>query len=71
MAISARDRKQKKTKQAMAKALKTIRSQVDRLLDPRNTAVSLETITRAASALGKRLVFEIRDQPKGSKRRAG
>jgi len=54
--------KQQKTKQAMAKELKTSRSQLDRLLDPANTAVSLETLTRAANVLGKRLVFEIRDR---------
>ncbi|WP_157477318.1 XRE family transcriptional regulator [Granulicella tundricola] len=53
--------KQKKTKQTMARELKTSRSQLDRLLDPTNTAVSLETLTRAANVLGKRLVFEIRD----------
>jgi hypothetical protein len=53
--------KQQKTKQGMAKELKTSRSQLDRLLDPGNTAVSLETLTRAANVLGKRLIFEIRD----------
>jgi len=53
--------KQNKTKQGMAKKLKTSRSQLDRLLDPTNTAVSLETLARAANVLGKRLVFEIRD----------
>jgi antitoxin HicB len=53
--------KQQKTKQGMARELKTSRSQLDRLLDPANTAVSLETLTRAANVLGKRLVFEIRD----------
>jgi len=52
---------QKKTKLGMAKELRTSRSQLDRLLDPANTAVSLETLTRAANVLGKRLVFEIRD----------
>lgn len=51
---------QKKTKQGMARELKTSRSQLDRLLDPANTAVSLETLTRAATVLGKRLVLEIR-----------
>jgi hypothetical protein len=50
--------------------LKTSRSQLDRLLDPENTAVSLETITRAATVLGKQVVFEIRDKPL-TKRRAG
>ena len=60
---------QQKTKRAMAKELKTSRSQLDRLLDPVNTAVSLETLTRAANVLGKRLVFEIRDRPEVHKAR--
>jgi hypothetical protein len=54
-------RLKKKTKQALAKELKTSRSQLDRLLDPQNVAVSLDTITRAAKALGKRLVIRIAD----------
>lgn len=54
-------RVKKKTKQALAKELKTSRSQLDRLLDPQNVAVSLDTITRAAKALGKRLVIRIAD----------
>lgn len=58
--------RQHKTKRAMAAELKTSRSQLDRLLDPQNTAVSLDALTRAAHVLGKRLVLEIRDvQPKG------
>jgi hypothetical protein len=36
--------------------------QLDRLLDPKNTAVSLVTLARAAALSGKRLVVEIRDQ---------
>jgi antitoxin HicB len=51
----------RKTKQEMARELKTSRSQLDRLLDPENTAVTPETLARVARALGKRLVFEIRD----------
>ncbi len=54
--------RQQKTKQAMARELKTSRSQLDRLLDPQNTAVSLDTLARAARVLGKRLVLEVRDQ---------
>lgn len=67
--------RQQKTKRAMAAELKTSRSQLDRLLDPHNTAVSLDTLTRAAHVLGKRLVLEIRDaqphrsRPKGTGRR--
>ena len=53
--------RQQKTKRAMATELKTSRSQLDRLLDPQNTAVSLDTLARAAHVLGKVLVLEIRD----------
>jgi antitoxin HicB len=52
---------QQKTKQAMAKELRTSRSQLDRLLDPHNVAVTLDTITRAAAALGKRLIIRVAD----------
>ena len=58
-------RKKKKTKQALAKELNTSRSQLDRLLDPQNIAVSLDTITRAARALGKRLIIRIADAKGG------
>ncbi len=58
-------RKKKKTKQALAKELNTSRSQLDRLLDPQNIAVSLDTITRAAKALGKRLIIRIADAKAG------
>src|SRR5437588_5920377 len=54
-------RKLGKTKQAMARELHTSRSQLDRLLDPRNVAVSLDTMARAAKALGKSLVIRITD----------
>jgi len=54
-------RQQQKTKQAMAKQLRTSRSQLDRLLDPRNVSVTLDTITRAARALGKRLIIRVAD----------
>lgn len=54
-------RQQRKTKQAMAKQLQTSRSQLDRLLDPRNVSVTLDTITRAARALGKRVIIRVAD----------
>jgi predicted XRE-type DNA-binding protein len=53
--------KQKKTKQAMAKQLHTSRSQLDRLLDPQNASVTLDTLTRAARALGKRVIIRVAD----------
>lgn len=52
---------QKKTKQALAQELQTSRSQLARLLDPENIAVSLETIARAVRVLGKRVVFLVED----------
>src|SRR5580700_10794484 len=53
--------KQHKTKLAMARELHTSRSQLDRLLDPANVSVSLDTIARAAKALGKRVTIRISD----------
>lgn len=52
---------QEKTKRAMAKQLHTSRSQLDRLLDPQNVSVTLDTITRAARALGKRVIIRVAD----------
>jgi antitoxin HicB len=52
-------RQQQKTKRAMAKQLRTSRSQLDRLLDPHNVSVTLDTITRAARALGKRVIIRV------------
>jgi antitoxin HicB len=49
------------TKKAMAERLGTSRSQLDRLLDPENSAVHLDTIARAARAVGKRLRIEMVD----------
>ena len=43
------------------------RSQLDRLLDPSNVSVTLDTITRAARALGKRVIIRVADK-KAAKR---
>jgi antitoxin HicB len=53
--------KQQKTKQAMARQLRTSRSQLDRLLDPQNVSVTLDTMNRAARALGKRIIIRVAD----------
>jgi DNA-binding Xre family transcriptional regulator len=42
-------------KSELAKALKTSRAALDRLLDPECKSVTLSTLTRAASALGKKV----------------
>jgi len=52
---------EQKTKRAIAKQLHTNRSQLDRLLDPRNISVTLDTMTRAARAPGKRVIIRIAD----------
>jgi len=45
----------------MAERMGTSRSQLDRLLDPEHSAVHLETLARAARALGKRLQIDMID----------
>jgi antitoxin HicB len=54
-------RQQQRSKQAMAKQIRTSRSQLDRLLDPQNVSVTLGTITHAAKALGKRVIIRVAD----------
>lgn len=49
------------SKKEMAQRMGTSRSQLDRLLDPENSAVHLQTIARAARAVGKRLKLEMID----------
>jgi len=51
--------RQKITKSAMAARMKTSRSQLDRLLDPEKTGVSLETMQRAAAVVGRELRIEL------------
>ena len=52
---------QRKTKRAMAKDLRTSRSQLDRLLDPTKLSVTLETINKAAKMLHKSVRIQIVD----------
>ena len=47
------------TKSEMAHRMKTSRPAVDRLLDPKNRSVTLSTLERAASAVGKKLTIEL------------
>lgn len=46
------------SKSEMAQRMNTSRSSLDRLLDPSNKSVTLQTLQRAARALGKRLRIE-------------
>ena len=43
------------TKTEMAQRMHTSRASLDRLLDPDNSSVTLQTLERAARALGRRL----------------
>jgi hypothetical protein len=47
------------TKKIMAGRLRTSRSQLDRLLDPQYSGVTLGTLSRAAMVLGKRLKVQV------------
>lgn len=48
------------SKSAMAKRMNTSRTQLDRLLDQKNNKVQLDTLQRAADALGRKLLLELR-----------
>lgn len=47
------------TKTELAHRMQTSRPVVDRLLDPSNRSVTLSTLSRAASAVGKTLKIEL------------
>ena len=50
---------QKISKIEMSRRMGTSRSALDRLLNPRNSSVSLKTLGRAAYSLGKRLNIQL------------
>jgi antitoxin HicB len=52
------------TKSEMAKRMKTSRSQLERFLDPENPNVLLETVQKAAAAVGKRVTIGLEDAPR-------
>ena len=47
------------SKSAIAKRMHTSRSALDRLLDPANVSITLQTLERAALVLGKNLKIEM------------
>jgi hypothetical protein len=47
------------SKTEMARRMKTSRFQLDRVLDPENTGVSLDTLNRAAAAIGRKIRLEL------------
>lgn len=57
--ISEEMKKQAISKVKMAARMHTSRSQLERLLDPDNDQVKLETLSRAAKVLGRELRIEL------------
>jgi antitoxin HicB len=47
------------SKLQMTRRMKTSQSQLDRLLDPSNSGVTLETLARAAQVLGRQIRVEL------------
>jgi len=52
------------SKSEMAKRMNTSRSQLERFLDPDNSKVLLETVQRAAAAVGKRVAITLENEPR-------
>jgi len=50
---------QQLSKNQMAKAMRTSRSQLDRILDPDNESIQLSTLINAARVLGRELRIEL------------
>ena len=55
-------KKQQLSRSEMARRMRTSRSALARLLDPDNPSVTLLTLDRAATALGKRLSVSLADR---------
>jgi len=51
--------KQSMSKNQMAKRMQTSRTQLDRILDPENDRIQLDTVIKAAKALGRGLRIEL------------
>lgn len=57
--IAGEMKRRRLTKSEMATWMKTSRPALERLLDPTNRSVTLATLERAVSALGKKLKVEL------------
>ena len=57
--LASEMKKKKITKQRMAELMKTSRAQIDRLPNPDNGGVTLETLQRAARIVGRELRLEL------------
>jgi DNA-binding Xre family transcriptional regulator len=52
-------KKKRITKKRLAEQMRTSRAQIDRILDPEKGNVTIETLQRAASLLGRQLRLEL------------
>ncbi len=57
--VEAAMKEQNVSKAEMAKRMHTSRAALDRLLDPKNDGVTLATLQRAASAVGREIRLEL------------
>ena len=57
--IAEEMKKKKLSKTQMASRMKTSRAALERLLDPENASITLFTLERTASALGKKLSVQL------------
>ncbi len=57
--IEAAMKQRKITKKRMAELMKTSRTQVDKLLNPNDGNVTIETLHRAAAVVGKRFEYTL------------
>lgn len=64
--VSEAMRKEGISKSEMAKRMNTSRSQLERFLDPENPNVLLETVQKAATAVGKRVTIGLIDAPRAA-----
>ena len=53
-------------KAGMARKMATSRSQLDRVLDPNNLSIQLDTLIKAAHAIGKVVEIKIKRPPKAA-----
>ena len=61
----------KLTKLRMAQRMATSRSQLDRVLDPTNLSIQLDTLIKAANAVGKTVEIRLKREPKRARIPAG
>jgi antitoxin HicB len=60
----------KLTKVVMARRMATSRSQLDRVLDPANLSIQLDTLIKAAHAVGKTVEIRLKQEVKSATARA-